>query len=102
MQRIDGRIDAEWVAADDRPERSVGDRLVYDVRRSGERAVAIDLSVGVRLMAYPVRAALGENVEALLLAAVGLAVGSFGLLAGAHVHAGPVRGLVAAALCRRC
>ena len=77
VQRIDGRTVAEWVAADDRPERSVGDRLVYDVRRTGSGQVAIDLSVGVRLTAYPVRAALGENVGALMLVAVGLAIGSF-------------------------
>ena len=77
VQAIDGRTVAEWLAADDRPERSVGDRLVYDVRRTGSGQVAIDLSVGVRLTAFPARAALGENVEALLLAAIGLAIGSF-------------------------
>ena len=67
----------EWVTSTDRPQRDVGDRLVYEVRRGGSTsAVALDLEVSVRLTDYPLRAALAANTGVLLLCGLGLVVAS--------------------------
>jgi len=73
---IAGHSPSEWLTGLDRPERAVGDVITYEVRRP---AANLDrqLSLEVELATYPVRAALLDNLPAVLSALGALMAGSF-------------------------
>ncbi|WP_322919714.1 sensor histidine kinase [Nocardioides renjunii] len=71
---VEGRTLSEW-AAGTSPERTVGDVVRYEVRRSGEALDRIQ-QVEVTLVRYPLGAAVGAEPAVPLLAALLLLVGS--------------------------
>ena len=65
IQQVDGQSVADWTAAGAAPDRSVGERVTYSVRRP---AAGLDrlLEVEVTLGRYPVASAVSRNLATLL------------------------------------
>ncbi|MET1058916.1 MAG: sensor histidine kinase [Nocardioides sp.] len=74
VRSVDGRSLAEWTAAGSAPDRSVGDRVTYNVRRPAPGLDRI-LVIEVPLRRYPVASAVSRNLATVL--------GVLGLLAAA-------------------
>ena len=72
IQSVDGHSLAEWTAAGSAPDRSVGERVTYGVRRPAPGLDRI-LEIEVTLHRYPVASAVSRN-PATLLGVVGLLV----------------------------
>lgn len=76
IQKIDEQSPGEWARAGEAPDRSVGDVVVYEVRRAGTGSIALTLQVPVPLTRYPVTSALWSNPLAVVLTCLLLIAGS--------------------------
>ncbi len=74
---IDGRSIDEWVRSDAAPSRGVGESIPYQVQRTTDTALVLDIQVEVPLTRYPIADAVSHNISTVVVTAMLLVAASF-------------------------